>query len=139
MWSFVTDAPSAVQMFMLISCVLMGVSHIVQPTMWVDFFGRLVERGSFGLVINQFINSGIGALIVTLHQVWSGPAIVLTLYGWALTVKAVIGLWAPQLGMRSMKLSRHGDNAFRVAGAGMLVVGLCCAAALAGFGMPVAA
>ncbi len=131
MWPFVTDVPSAVQMIMLISCVLMGLSHLLQPQMWSEFFSHLVERGRFGLVANQFLNAAPAAIIVSLHQVWSGPAIVLTLYGWLLLLKSCIGLLLPELGMRSLKMSRHGDRAFRAAGVTLLFVGLACALALA--------
>jgi hypothetical protein len=131
MWSFVNDTPSAVQAVMLISCVLMGVSHLIQPQMWGEFFGALRDRGQVGLVANQFINTTPAAAIVALHQVWTGPAIVLTLFGWALLVKSAIGLWIPALGMRSLRLSRHGDSAFRIAGVGLLVIGAGCALALA--------
>lgn len=132
MWPFVTDVPSGVQMIMLISCLLMGLSHLMQPQIWTEFFARLVERGNFGLVANQFLNAAPGAIIVSLHQVWSGPAILLTIYGWSLLLKAVIALVAaPSLGMRSLKMSRHGDNAFRYGGIGLLVVALACGLALA--------
>jgi uncharacterized protein YjeT (DUF2065 family) len=136
MWSFVTDGPSAVQMVMLISCVLMGLSHMLQPQIWTEFFARLTERGNFGLVTNAMINSAPGAIIVALHQVWSGPAILLTLYGWALLAKAAMSLAiAPSVGMRALRMSRHGDNAFRYGGIGLLVVGIACGLQLAGIGI----
>lgn len=135
MWAFVDDAPSGVQMVMLISAVLMGVSHIVQPAMWVDFFKRLADRGNVGMVANQLINTTVGSVIVALHQVWTGPAIVLTLYGWALVLKSVIGLWTPTGGMQMLRMARHGDNAFRIAGVALLGVGVCCGLALAGIRM----
>jgi hypothetical protein len=31
MWPFVTDVPSAAQAIMLVSCALMGLSHVLQP------------------------------------------------------------------------------------------------------------
>jgi hypothetical protein len=99
--------------------------------MWSEFFAHLVERGRFGLVANQFLNAAPAAIIVSLHQVWSGPAIVLTLYGWLLLLKSCVGLLVPELGMRSLKMSRHGDNAFRIAGIALLLVGLAAALALA--------
>jgi hypothetical protein len=131
MWSFVTDAPSAVQMVMLVSCVLMGLSHLLQPRLWTEFFAHLVDRGRVGLVFNQFLNAAPAAVIVSLHQVWSGPAIVLTVYGWLLLIKSVIGLMLPDLGMRSLRLSRHGEGAFRAAGIALLLVALAAGLALA--------
>jgi uncharacterized protein YjeT (DUF2065 family) len=139
MWSFVTDTPSAVQMVMGISCVLMGLSHVLQPAIWVEFFARLVERGTFGLVTNAMINSAPAAVIVSLHQVWAGPAILLTLYGWALLAKASISLVvSPQLGTRSLRLSQKGDAAFRAGGIGLLAVGAACFLQLAGVLVPAA-
>jgi hypothetical protein len=103
--------------------------------MWVDFFKRLADRGNVGMVANQLINTTVGSVIVALHQVWTGPAIVLTLYGWALVLKSVIGLWTPTGGMQMLRMARHGDNAFRIAGVALLGVGVCCGLALAGIGM----
>jgi len=133
MWPVVTDTPSAVQMVMLISATTMGASHLVQPGMWNGFFAALRERGTVGLVTNGFINSTPGAFIVALHQVWSGPAILLSLFGWLLLLKAAIGLIIPQAGMRVMRLSRHGNGAFRLAGIGLLVIAAACGFALAGY------
>ena len=130
MWSFVNDAPAAVQMVMLLLCVLMGVSHLIQRRMWSQFFGMLGERGTSGLIANSFISTTTAAVIVGLHQVWNGPAVLLTLFGWMLLLKSVIGLWLPALGMRSLRLSRHGDWAFRGAGIGLLVIAAACALAL---------
>ena len=71
----------------------------------------------------------------SLHQVWTGPAIVLTLYGWALLLKAVDRL-------RHRPQPRHavaeawrgtGDNAFQYRGGVVLLgVGVACGLALAG-------
>lgn len=132
MWSFLSDPPSIVQFAMLIACVPLGVSHIVQPRMWVDFFARLNAQGHAGLLTKVLLVEFWPALlIVTLHQVWSGPAIVLTLYGWALLAKVLIGLLLPQLGMRSMGMpERLGARGFVPAGVALIVVGLSAGAAL---------
>ena len=36
-WPVLTDAASAVELIMCIACVLMGVSHIAQPQMWLFY------------------------------------------------------------------------------------------------------
>jgi hypothetical protein len=120
---------------MLVSATLMGLSHLLQPRIWSDFFSRLHERGNFGLVTNGFINAAPAAVIVALHQVWVGPAIVLTIYGWLLLAKSAAGLLVPAAGMRSLAMARRGGAAFRAAGAVLLVVALCCGLQLARIGV----
>ncbi|MEX0628116.1 MAG: hypothetical protein WEB63_03005 [Cucumibacter sp.] len=127
---FVTDATSAVQFIMAATGVLMGLSHIVQPKMWVGFFGRLHEQGESGVVTRVMIELWPAILIVAFHQVWSGPGIVLTLYGWALSLKIVIGLLAPQIAVRGLALSQGGQWRFVGAGVVLLVIAFCAAWAL---------
>src|SRR5690606_3503794 len=50
MWPFLSDAASTVEFVMLVGCVPMGVSHIVRPALWVEFFARLHAQGTAGLV-----------------------------------------------------------------------------------------
>lgn len=131
MWPFVTDTPSAVQTIMLIAGLIMGLSHLFQPRMWARFFVQLRETGA-GVVANGLINIAPAAVIVGLHQVWSGPAVVLTVYGWLLLLKTALTLTVPAIGERSLSMARRGDNGFRIAGAGLLIVAIACALQLAG-------
>ena len=50
MWPFLTDAQSIVQFAMLVACVPMGLSHVVRPALWVEFFTRLHGQRTAGLV-----------------------------------------------------------------------------------------
>ena len=127
---FVTDATSAVQFIMAATGALMGLSHIVQPRIWITFFGRLHAEGTSGIVTRTFIEIWPALIIVTFHQVWSGPGLVLTLYGWALSIKIVIGLLAPQIGVRGLAMSQGGQWRFVGAGVVLLVVAFCSAWAL---------
>lgn len=132
MWPFLSDAPSIAQFIMLIACVPMGVSHIVRPQLWIDFFARLYAQGTSGLVLKVLaIELWPALLIVGLHQVWSGPAIVLTLYGWAQFTKVWIALLFPAAGMRSMGMAeKHGARGFVAGGLMLVAVGLSAGAAL---------
>jgi hypothetical protein len=122
-WPVVTDAVSSVELIMAISCAIMGVSHIVRPVMWVRYFTSLHAEGTNGVVTRTFALELWPALIVvTLHQVWWGPGVVLTVYGWALTVKCVIAMLAPEIGLRSLGMANRGDNAFRIAGVFLLMI-----------------
>jgi hypothetical protein len=132
MWPFLTDAQSIVQFIFLISCVPLGLSHIVQPAMWVDFFTRLHAQGTSGLVLKVLaVELWAGVILVTLHQVWWGPGIVLTLYGWAQFAKLWLTLLAPKIGMRSMHMAEtKGERGFVLGGIMLVAVGLSAGAAL---------
>ena len=132
MWPFLTDPASAVQFIFLVTCVPMGLSHIVRPRMWIDFFVRLHAQGQSGLVLKVLaIEFWPAVIVVTFHQVWWGPAIVLTLYGWAQFAKVWLALLAPEIGMRSMGLAEtKGTRGFTAGGVMLIVVGLSAGAAL---------
>jgi hypothetical protein len=131
MWPFIDDGASAVQFIMLVACTILGVSHIVRPALWIEFFGQVHAQGAPGVVIRTFLFELWPALaIVTLHQVWWGPGIVLTLYGWVQLAKVTISMLAPNVGLRSLALARIGDRAFQIGGVMLLVVGASAGAAL---------
>ena len=109
----------------------MGISHIAQPKMWEDYFTQLHARGEVAIVTRTFtLELWPALIIVTLHQVWQGPAIVLTLYGWLLLTKCTISILAPKVGMRSLKQAQRGDKGFIFAGLMLIVVGICAGWAL---------
>ena len=131
MWPFLTDPPSFVQLVVLISSLIIGVSHIVQPGLWGEYFADLRARGRAGLVAKIMqVELWPALLIVSLHQVWSGPAIVVTIYGWLLLLKVTVGLILPNLGMASMAIPERAPRSFVPAGVVMLAIGATAGAAL---------
>ena len=126
MWPFLTDAQSVVQFVMFIACVPMGLSHIVRPALWVDFFTRLHGLGTAGLVGKVLaIELWPALIVVSLHQVWWGPGIVLTIYGWAQFAKVWLALLVPEIGMRSMAMApEKGERGFIAGGVMLMAVGL---------------
>jgi len=130
MWPFVDDAQSVVQFIMLLSCAILGVSHIVKPGIWVETFTYLHSLGTRGVVLRTFLFELWPAMvIVTLHQVWWGPGILLTIYGWAQLTKVTVSMLAPEIGLRSMAMAGR-PNAFLYGGIMLLVVGASAGAAL---------
>jgi hypothetical protein len=132
MWPFLSDPPSVVEFMMLILCVPLGLSHIIRPAMWVDFFGRIHAQGTAGLVGKVFaLELWPAVLIVSLHQVWSGPGLILTLYGWAQFAKVVLAVLVPEIGMRSLAMAEgKAERGFILAGVMLLVVGASAGLAL---------
>jgi hypothetical protein len=65
----------AIEKLAVICFFLFGISHIVQPRSWAEFFIRLREKGTTGSFINGWIHLPLGALIVAFHNVWHGRKI----------------------------------------------------------------
>ena len=108
-----------------------GLSHIVQPKAWVEFFILLRSKGEAGAFVDGFLNLPMGALIVAFHNTWSGLPAVLTLVGWCLLIKSLIRFCAPKLALRVMaRVSVERSWEFQVAGAALVVF-----AGLIGYGV----
>ena len=93
----------AIQLFAAIGFLVIGLSHIAQPKAWVAFFQALGARGTTGVFLEGFLLLNFGAIVVAFHNVWHGPAIVLTLVGWAQVLKGLGRFVAPQLALRVMQ------------------------------------
>ncbi len=129
--SFVNDGPSFVQLVMLVGGGVMGLSHIVRPQMWADYFTGLHAEGTRGVITRTFmLDLWPALLIVSLHQVWHGPAIVVTIYGWLLLAKVMVSMLVPEIGLRSLAMASKGPRSFVIAGCALLVIAACAAAAL---------
>lgn len=107
----------AVQLYAAIAFLVIGLSHLIHPGAWVVFFQALAARGTTGVFMEGFLTLSFGALIVAFHDVWHGPAIVLTLIGWAQVLKGAARFIAPQIGLRVMqRVSAEKTWHFQVAG-----------------------
>ena len=113
----------SIEVFVLISLGVISLSHIVRASAWTAYFDLLRRHGGAGVMINGMMALSFGALIVAFHNVWSWPAIIITLIGWAQVLKGVLHLCIPGVGERSLGLvSTNPERKFMVAGAGMLVL-----------------
>ena len=93
----------AIQLFAAIGFLVIGLSHLLQPKAWVAFYQALAARGTTGAFLEGFLLLNFGALIVAFHNVWHGPALVLTLIGWSQVLKGAGRFLAPQVGLRAMQ------------------------------------
>jgi hypothetical protein len=90
----------AVTKLAIICFLVTGVSHIVQPRVWAQFFMYLHSKGEVGSFLNALIHFPLGVIIVSFHNVWHGLPVVLTLIGWGLVLKSFIYLVFPRHGVR---------------------------------------
>jgi hypothetical protein len=115
----------AAQVFAAANFIVIGLSHIVQPRAWVEFFVMLRAKGRAGVFANGMLSLMVGSIIVAFHNVWTGLPIVLTVVGWGQLLKAVINLTMPGIGARSLaRVSDERANEFILAGIVLLGVGL---------------
>lgn len=94
----------AIQIFAVIHLLTIGLSHLLAPRTWAEFFVQLRERGRPGVFAVGFMSLGFGSLIVAFHNVWSGLPTILTLLGWSQVLKAMIYFAFPSYGLRKLHL-----------------------------------
>ncbi|MHC5024492.1 MAG: hypothetical protein ACYTGG_11390 [Planctomycetota bacterium] len=125
---------SAIRLMAVLSFLILGVSHIVQPRAWARFFMRLHEWGSTGNYVNAFLTLIPGVLIVSFHNVWRGLPVVLTVIGWLYVIKSAIYFVFPDVGLRSIgRVREENVRGFVVAGSLLVAVAvLLLASMLAG-------
>ena len=92
----------ATQVFVAISLLVIGLSHSFQPRAWVVYYQALAAQGTSGAFYEGFLCLSFGAIIVGFHNVWDGPALMVTLLGWAQVLKGLVRFLAPQLSVRVM-------------------------------------
>lgn len=115
----------AVQIFAAVNFLVIGLSHMLQPRAWVEFFILLRAKGRPGAFFNAFLSLGLGSVIVAFHNVWSGPATVLTVLGWLQVFKGLLSFLFPETGLKSMgRVSMEKSREFVAAGAALFAVGL---------------
>ena len=105
--------------------VIIGLSHIAAPRTWARFFIDMRDRGEVAGLYNAFVHIPLGLLIAAFHPVWTWPGIVVTLIGWALTVKGVLNFVWPKVALRTLAhVSEESAGKFRFAGFVSLALGL---------------
>jgi uncharacterized protein YjeT (DUF2065 family) len=108
----------AAEVFAAIYLFGIGLSHALQPQVWVEFFAWMREKGRAGMFVEGLLSLGFGALIVAFHNVWSGLPVVLTLIGWGQVLKGLVRLVAPRLSLRVYRrVTPERAWQFRAAGA----------------------
>lgn len=113
----------AVEVFAVINLWIMGLSHILAPKVWIDFFVQLREKGHPGVFVVGFMSLFFGSIIAAFYNVWSGLGLVLTLLGWVQVLKGTLYLLFPACGMRGLRrVDPEKPYYFVVAGVGLLVL-----------------
>jgi hypothetical protein len=93
----------AIERFAAISFFVVGLSHVLQPKGWAEYFAQLRARGAPGAFINGMMSLSMGALIVAFHGGdWSWPGGIVTFIGWGQVFKGTLHMCVPSHSLRSM-------------------------------------
>jgi hypothetical protein len=121
----------SVEVLAIILFGVLGLSHILQPKAWAEFFILLRGKGEAGAFVDGLLNLPLGSVIVGFHNIWSGIPVVLTLVGWGLLIHGLISFCAPKQRLRMMaRVSVERSWEFQVGGAVLVVL-----AGLLGYGV----
>jgi hypothetical protein len=77
---------------LLLTCL----SHVTAPAAWAAVFERIANSKAPGLA-TAAIHLPLGLMLVAFHNIWSGPALIFTLIGWALLLKGALHLLFPTI------------------------------------------
>src|SRR6185295_7091630 len=113
----------SVEVLAIILFGVLGLSHLLQPKAWVEFFVLLRGKGEAGAFVDGFLNLPLAGVIIGFHNVWSGIAAVLTLVGWCLLIKSLLRFCLPKQGLMMMaRVSVERSWEVQVAGAALVVL-----------------
>ena len=103
-------AELAIERLAALVLLLTALSHITAPRAWTALFERIRQSEAPGLA-TAALHLPLGLLLVAFHNVWSGPAIIFTLIGWALTLKGTLHLLFPLLAVGARGRPGQGEQA----------------------------
>ena len=113
----------SVEVLAIILFGVLGLSHILQPKAWAEFFILLRGKGEPGAFVDGLLNLPLAGVIIGFHKVWSGVSVVLTLVGWCLLIKSLLRFCLPKQGLMIMaRVSMERSWEFQVAGAVLVVL-----------------
>lgn len=113
-----------IEILTALAFLLTGLSHALQPKVWARFFVELGASGDTAGLWNAYLHAPLGLLIVAFHNLWTWPELVVTLIGWALTLKGAVYFCLPQLAPRAMsRISAERAGMYRVAGIFSIAIG----------------
>ena len=121
----------SVEVLAVIFFGVIGLSHILQPKAWVDYFILLRGKGEAGAFVDGFLHLPLAGFIIAFHNVWSGIPAVLTVLGWCFLIKSLLRFCLPKQGLMMMaRMSIERSWEVQVAGAGLVAL-----AGLLGYGI----
>jgi hypothetical protein len=109
---------TAIERIVGISFFGVGLSHLLRPRGWAEWFAQLRARGEPGAFVNGMMSLSFGSLIVGFHGTqWTGWSALVTIIGWAQVIKGIVHMSFPAHSLRSMGMVTP-ETSWKVAVAG---------------------
>ncbi len=119
------NAAQSMELFVAINLLAVGLSHFLQPRIWVDFFVLLHSKSNVGNIVNALIALGMGSIILAFHLIWQWPKVLITIYAIYQILKGFAYLMKPSLGVASIgRITMEKANRFKWTGLIMSVFAL---------------
>jgi len=119
------DIIDSVELFTAINFFIIGLSHLLQPKIWVEFFTFLHAKKHFGNILNALIALSMGSLVLSFHFLWQWPKVLITVYGLIQVTKGLIYLLIPSIGIASIgKVTMDKAYKFRWAGGVLFLISI---------------
>ena len=110
--------------FFSVTLLAVGLSHLLQPRRWADFFIKMKRTGLAGIIIAMYTLPQ-GLLIVLGHNVWVWDVpVIITICGWGMTIKSLIYAFAPRMAERAIPEGENAPRKYALAGAFIIPVSL---------------
>lgn len=116
--------PTLIARFFSVSLFLIGLSHVVQPRLWRDYFLKLKDTGVAGIIIAMYTLPQ-GLLIVLGHNIWVlDIPVIITICGWGMTLKSIIYALLPNRAEAVIPVGANAHLKYARGGALMIPVSL---------------
>ena len=110
--------------FFSVSLLAVGLSHLIQPRRWADFFIKMKETGLSGIIIAMY-TLPLGLLIILGHNVWVWDVpVIITVCGWGMTVKSLLYALAPRMAERAIPVGEGAHRKYALGGAFIIPLSL---------------
>jgi len=115
----------AIELFAMLNFVIVGLSLLIRPQAWAQYFAWMRREGEAGAVIYGLFCVLWGSLIVSFCLAWHGLLVVLPVFGVIQLLEGLIFLLAPAAGLRLMALfTEKGSGLMLLRLLGVIALGL---------------
>ena len=112
-----------IEWFVAAMLIVVGVSHIAQPRLWVALFSDFLKWPYAALIIGAF-TLPLGLLVAIGHNVWVlDVPVIITIIGWGWTLKGTLYMTAPGVLHFAARPHIHRPNRFVIGGIISLILG----------------